>query len=238
MTIKEALAKATDTRECQIGDGVVARTAAIAREQFPTATAAVVVADPRTWKAAGEQVAQQLTAAGLRVTHHIIERGGKIFHAEYGYVAEVKAAIVAAGDKVIPVAAGSGVVNDIVKRSSGELNIPYMVVATAASVDGYSSFGASLASPEGAKQTYPCPAPRAIIADLDIMRTAPREMAAYGFADLMAKSPAGADWILAAEIGATEWHDDAWHIVQDNPGSFSHRRPSARHCIDWPRVLP
>lgn len=216
MTIKEALAKATDTRECQIGDGVVARTAAIAREQFPTATAAVVIADPRTWKAAGEQVAQQLTAAGLRVTHHIIERGGKIFHAEYGYVAEVKAAIVAAGDKVIPVAAGSGVVNDIVKRSSGELNIPYMVVATAASVDGYSSFGASLASPEGAKQTYPCPAPRAIIADLDIMRTAPREMAAYGFADLMAKSPAGADWILAAEIGATEWHDDAWHIVQDN----------------------
>ena len=90
-----------------------------------------------------------------------------------------------------------------------------MVVATAASVDGYSSFGAALITPEGAKQTYPCPAPRAIVADLDVMRTAPKEMAAYGFADLMAKIPAGADWILAAEIGATEWHDAAWHIVQD-----------------------
>ena len=115
----------------------------------------------------------------------------------------------------VPVAVGSGVINDLTKRASGELGVPYMVVGTAASVDGYSSFGAALVSPEGAKQTYPCPAPRAIVADLDVMRTAPREMAAYGFADLMAKAPAGADWILAAEIGATEWHDDAWHIVQD-----------------------
>jgi glycerol-1-phosphate dehydrogenase [NAD(P)+] len=31
----------------------------------------------------------------------------------------------------------------------------------------------------------------------------------------MAKVPAGADWILAYELGATEWHDSAWHTVQD-----------------------
>jgi len=93
--------------------------------------------------------------------------------------------------------------------------MPYMVCATAASVDGYSSFGAAIRSPEGAKQTYSCPAPRAIVADLDVMRTAPSWMAASGFADLMAKVPAGADWILAYELGASEWHDSSWHTVQD-----------------------
>ena len=226
MSIDEALAKATDTKACLIGDGVLARVPAVFKEQFPGKTAAIVIADPRTWAAAGERVAALLESAGILTAKYIVEPSGKIFHAEYHYVDDVRAAIARSNNQTIeqsnnrtvlpvPVAVGSGVINDLTKRASGELGVPYMVVGTAASVDGYSSFGAALVSPEGAKQTYPCPAPRAIVADLDVMRTAPREMAAYGFADLMAKSPAGADWILAAEIGATEWHDDAWHIVQD-----------------------
>ena len=212
MNIKEALKYATDTKACLIGDGVIAQAPAVFKEQFPGKTAAVIIADPRTWAAAGERTAALLEAAGVKTAKYIVEPGGRIFHAEYHYVVDVRAAI---GESGVPVAVGSGVINDLTKRASGELGIPYMVVATAASVDGYSSFGASLVSPEGAKQTYACPAPRAIIADLEVMRTAPKVMAAYGFADLMAKIPAGADWILAAEIGAAEWHDTAWHIVQD-----------------------
>ena len=214
MNIEEALKKATDTKACLIGDGVVNRVPTVFAEQFPGKRAAVVIADPRTWKAAGEKVTALLTGAGVATTHFIVEPSGKVFHAEYHYVNDVREAIASVAGAV-PVAVGSGVINDLTKRASGELEMPYMVVATAASVDGYSSFGAALVSPEGAKQTYPCPAPRAIVADLDVMRTAPKEMAAYGFADLMAKCPAGADWILAAEIGATEWDDTAWHIVQD-----------------------
>jgi len=163
---------------------------------------------------------QQGAAQGVEVVEHVLEPGGKIFHGDYRYAEEVRAAIQAAGverdgKKIVPVAVGSGVVNDVTKRASGELGLPYLTVGTAASVDGYSSFGAALRSPEGAKQTYPCPAPRVIIADLDVMRTAPAWMAASGFADLLAKVPAGADWILAAELGAAQWHDPAWHTVQD-----------------------
>jgi len=40
-------------------------------------------------------------------------------------------------------------------------------------------------------------------------------MVASGFADLLSKVTAGADWILAFELGAAEWHDRAWHTVQD-----------------------
>ena len=226
MTIEEALEKATDTKACLIGDGVINQVPAVFGEQFPGRTEAIVIADPRTWKAAGEKVTELLERAGVKTAKYIVEPSGKVFHAEYHYVDDVREAIRQSANQTIkqsnnqtilpiPVAVGSGVVNDLTKRAAGELQIPYMVVGTAASVDGYSSFGAALVSPEGAKQTYPCPAPRAIVADLDVMRTAPKEMAAYGFADLMAKSPAGFDWILAAEIGATEWDDVAWHIVQD-----------------------
>jgi glycerol-1-phosphate dehydrogenase [NAD(P)+] len=41
-------------------------------------------------------------------------------------------------------------------------------------------------------------------------------MAASGYADLLSKIPAGADWLLARELGAAEWHSRAWHTVQDS----------------------
>ena len=218
--IERALARATDTKACKIGDGVLDSAAAMLKEQFPDATRAIVVCDPRTLAAAGERTEAQLKTVGIDVAEHVLEPGGRTFHADYRYVEEVRDALKKAdtradGRPIVPVAVGSGVVNDLTKLAAGDLGLPYMVCATAASVDGYSSFGAAIRSPEGAKQTYACPAPRAIVADLDVMRTAPEWMAASGFADLMAKVPAGADWILAYELGATEWHDSAWHTVQD-----------------------
>ena len=218
--IEKALARATDTRACEIGDGVLEKVPSLFRTWFPSVTRAVVVCDPRTRAAAGERVEALLAASGVAVSEHILEPGGKTFHGDYRYAEEVREAIrsvgeAAAGESLVPVAVGSGVVNDVTKRAAGELGIPYLTVGTAASVDGYSSFGAALRSPEGAKQTYLCPAPRVIVADLDVMRTAPAWMAASGFADLMAKVPAGADWILASELGAAAWHDSAWHTVQD-----------------------
>ncbi len=215
--IEEALRRATDTKTCIIGEGALAGAAEVFRRDFPGAARAFVLEDPRTRAAAGERVAGMLRAAGVETLEHVLEPGGKIFHADYKYVDEAREAIASASGAgpLVPVAVGSGVVNAVAKRAAGELSLPYMTVATAASVDGYSSFGAALRSPEGAKMTYPCPAPRAIVADLDVMRTAPAWMAASGFADLMAKVPAGADWILASELGAAEWHAGAWHTVQD-----------------------
>ena len=215
---EEALKHATDTKACVIGENVLDQVPGLLKTHFPGAKRGVVVADPRTWKAAGEQVAALLKAAGLAVSQYVFEPDGRTFHADYHYAAELREhlkSVIGGVDDLVPVAVGSGVVNDLTKLASGELGIPYLVCATAASVDGYSSFGASIRSPEGAKQTYACPAPRVIVADLVVMRTAPKWMAASGFADLLAKVPAGADWILAYELGATPWHDRAWHTVQD-----------------------
>ena len=64
----------------------------------------------------------------------------------------------------IPVAVGSGTINDLTKLAAHQLGRPYIVVATAASMDGYTAYGASITH-QGSKQTFDCPAPLAVIAD-------------------------------------------------------------------------
>jgi glycerol-1-phosphate dehydrogenase [NAD(P)+] len=53
-----------------------------------------------------------------------------------------------------------------------------------------------------------------VIADIDIIRRAPAEMTASGYADLSAKITAGADWILADALAVEEIDPRAWEIVQ------------------------
>jgi glycerol-1-phosphate dehydrogenase [NAD(P)+] len=89
-----------------------------------------------------------------------------------------------------------------------------MVVATAASMDGYTAYGASITY-RGSKQTFDCPAPRAVLADLDVVARAPTEMNASGYADLLAKGVAGADWVLADAAGAEPINPAAWATVQN-----------------------
>ena len=95
--IEKALEKATDTKACVIADGAVDGVPGMFKEQFPGASAAMVVADPRTWDAAGLRTATLLESSGIRVSRHIVEPGGRLFHAEYRYSAEVRDAVAAAG---------------------------------------------------------------------------------------------------------------------------------------------
>jgi glycerol-1-phosphate dehydrogenase [NAD(P)+] len=89
----------------------------------------------------------------------------------------------------------------------------YLAVATAASMDGYTAFGSSITY-KGSKQTFDCPAPQAVVADLDVVRAAPPELGAAGYADLLAKVTAGADWIVADMLGIEPIDATAWELVQ------------------------
>jgi glycerol-1-phosphate dehydrogenase [NAD(P)+] len=88
-----------------------------------------------------------------------------------------------------------------------------MCVATAASMDGYTAYGASITK-DGSKQTFDCPAPQVVVADLDVIEAAPQEMTASGYADLLAKVTAGADWVLADALGVEPIDRLAWDTVQ------------------------
>lgn len=209
--IEEALAKATDTKACVIGPGAVEDSSKMFGELFPEARRVVVVDDPRTRSVAGRRVCALLQDAGRAVEEYVINPDGSDFHATYEKVEEVRNAIAAAD--AIPVAVGSGVVNDLVKRSCGELGLQYMVMGTAASMDGYTAYGAAITK-DGMKQTLECKAPLGCIVDSAIAASAPKEMTASGYADLIAKIPAGADWILADLVGSEAIHPLAWKLVQ------------------------
>ena len=130
-----------------------------------------------------------------------------------------------------PVVVGSGVMNDLVKYAAFGLGIPYMCVATAASMDGYTSAGAPL-SERGFKKTIRCLPARVLLADLDVIASAPPEMTGWGYGDLAGKIPAGGDWIIADALGVEPIDAVAWPMVQDglqgwlaHPGTDRRRRP-------------
>jgi glycerol-1-phosphate dehydrogenase [NAD(P)+] len=208
--IQAALRDATDTKDVVIGPGVLGSAGEVFERSFGDQPA-VVVADENTFEVAGDEVHQRLGAGGRKLADPYIFPGQPTLHAEYGNI--TKLADWLRTRDAIPVAVASGTLNDIVKRAAHETGRPYLAVATAASVDGYTSFGASITK-GGYKQTLICPAPRAVLADLDVLTSAPPLMTASGYGDLLGKIPAGADWIVADEFGVDPIDPHVWSLVQ------------------------
>ncbi|MDR2472720.1 MAG: sn-glycerol-1-phosphate dehydrogenase [Tannerella sp.] len=212
MTIKEALNSASDTKALIIGAGSLAQAAQQFREQFGDGSKALIVADNNTWRVAGKEVSERFRTAGIIQDEPFIFDYPEL-HAEYKHIDALTEAL--KKTVAIPVAVGSGTINDLVKLSSHLTGKRYMCVATAASVDGYTSFGASITY-NGAKQTFECPAPQACLADTNVIGLAPADMTAAGYADLFSKITGGADWILADRLGEDPIDSTSWHIVQDS----------------------
>lgn len=198
------------TQLLEIGTGILARVPEIFRQQFGTDTPALSVSDPRTHAAAGRRVAEALREAGVPLEPGLLLTDPHL-HAEWRFVEAVEGALT--NSRAIPVAVGSGTINDLVKLAAHRTGRQYLAVATAASMDGYTAFGASITY-RGSKQTFDCPAPVAVVADLEVLCAAPPELSAAGYADLLAKVPAGADWILADELEIEPIDPTAWAMVQ------------------------
>ena len=207
--VEDALKSAKETKALWIGTNVLSTIADLFREQFPGKNA-VIIADNNTYEVAGRHVEKFISDAGIVQEKPFIFTNPDL-HAEYKYIDELTSFL--RTTDAIPVAVGSGTINDLTKLSSHLTDRRYICVATAASMDGYTSFGASITA-DGAKQTFNCPAPQACLADIEIIRKAPREMTAAGYADLFAKVVAGADWILADALDIEPIHKEAWNIVQ------------------------
>ena len=204
-----ALSKADTTQHILVGYETIQHVADMFKQCFP-GKSAVVIADRNTFEAAGKHVQSVLKSKiDGTLAPYIFDVAD--MHAEMQYVDELTQYLESVD--VIPVAVGSGTINDLTKLAAFRNKRQYMVVVTAASVDGYTAFGASITA-GGFKQTFECPAPRGVLADLDVLSQAPVEMNAWGYADLIAKIPAGADWILADALGIESIDPVAWDLVQ------------------------
>ena len=207
--IAAALKVATDTKAFELGQGILGRVPVLFKEYFP-GREAVVVADKNTWRVAGAEVFEALTSAGIPTNKHLFEEDE--FHADWDHIEELDRVLDETG--AIAVSIGSGTINDLCKLCSHHHKQSYLTVPTAASVDGYTSFGASITY-QNAKQTFECPAPVAVVADVDVIAAAPKEMTAAGYADLAAKVPAGAEWMISDLVGTEPIQPAAWHVLQD-----------------------
>ena len=208
--IESALQRARDTKSLITGRGSVGRTAEMFVSLFP-GRKAVVVADENTWNVAGKDVCRSLDEAGVASENPYIFPA-RDFYAEWQHIETLKSYLEPID--AIAVAVGSGVINDTVKLVSHMLGRRYMCVGTAASMDGFTAYGASITK-DGNKQTFDCPAPLGFVMDPEIAAAAPKELAASGYADLIAKIPAGADWMLADVVGSEKIDDFAWDLIQN-----------------------
>jgi len=156
---------------------------------------AAVVADVRTWAVCGDKVNDTLRSAGLDVTRIIVpdrEHDGPVCD-------DVTSALLASQLREIQpnvvVAVGSGVINDLCKWASYELRVPYVVVATAASMNGYAAANVA-AKIEGVKVLVEARPPVAVVAEPEVVQSAPPAMTAAGFGDTIAKYQSNTDWLM------------------------------------------
>ena len=153
----------------------------------------LIVADENTYSAAGEKTKEALADKNIK---SVIFSGSEILIPNEKAVDTVVESI---DNTDVIVGIGSGVIQDLCKYISHTQNIPYMVVATAPSMDGYASNGAAMIL-KGMKETVSAGLPRAIVADTEVLKNAPMEMIKAGYGDIVGKFSALNDWKLSHAV--------------------------------------
>ena len=153
----------------------------------------LTVADENTFNAAGSKVIDTL---GEKISQKVIFSGETVLIPDEKAIERVTSQLEGI-DLIIGI--GSGVIQDLCKYVSFFNKIPYMVVATAPSMDGYASDGAAMIL-KGMKETVPAGLPRAIVADAEVLKDAPMEMIKAGYGDIIGKFSALNDWKLSNAV--------------------------------------
>lgn len=141
------------------------------------------------------------------------------------------------------IAVGSGTINDLSRFISYKLRIPYIIVATAPSMDGFASNVAPLIV-NHMKTTYEAHVPYAILGDTAILKNAPMNMIAAGIGDILGKYTCLCEWEIA-HIITGEYHCRAieaivkrsLETVVANLGAAKRREPHAAKSIMEALVL-
>ena len=155
---------------------------------------AVSVSDIRTYELAGRQVEEILKNAGWPIRTIILpdrEEGSPVcddrtFH---DLSAQIR------NSPGVCIAVGSGVINDLTKWVSFELNTPYVIIATAASMNGFTAANVAPVI-KGVKSLVRAHAPLGVFAQPAVIAKAPYRLTAAGLGDALAKSVCVVDWEL------------------------------------------
>lgn len=154
----------------------------------------LLVADENTYAVCGKTVEELLKE---KLLNKLVYKGSGLLIPDEKAVEELDNAVSDKTDLIVGV--GSGVIQDLCKYVSFNRGLPYYIVATAPSMDGYASTGAAMIA-GNMKVTYSAHVPEVIIADVDILKNAPTEMIQSGYGDIIGKLSCLNDWRLAALV--------------------------------------
>ncbi|MGI6500757.1 MAG: sn-glycerol-1-phosphate dehydrogenase [Anaerostipes sp.] len=170
-----------------------------------------MLSDNHTFQAAGERTLKIMQDAGFDVKSVMIDSGDDILIPDEKAVGRMFMEL--EPETAVIVSVGSGTLNDMAKYMSARTKIPYIIVCTAPSMDGYAADGAPLIL-QGKKISFVATLPYGILGDTDIMKEAPMHMIHAGFGDVIGKLTALADWQLAKELKGEYLCDTCVTLVQ------------------------
>ena len=151
----------------------------------------LLVADTNTYATCGEEVKAQI---GEKLESVLIYRRDGLLIPNEEAIEEMRAMLTEQTDLIVGI--GSGVIQDLCKCVSFQEKLPYHIIATAPSMDGYASVGAAMII-GGMKVTYSAHVPEAIVADCQVLKDAPMDLIKSGYGDILGKYSCLNDWKLA-----------------------------------------
>ncbi len=171
---------------------------------------AFVLADVNTYKAAGERAVSILCENSVPVSSYVFQNAAL----EPDELAVGSAVMHFDNSCDILIGVGSGVINDICKTLSFRSKIPYIIVATAPSMDGYASATSSM-SMDGLKVSLPDKCADTIIGDIDILKNAPEKALISGLGDMLAKYISIAEWRISNIITGEYYCEKIAQMIRD-----------------------
>lgn len=176
-----------------------------------------LLSDQNTWAAAGEKAFSLIQTAGIACVSHCFyentlepdERavGSAVMHFDWNC------------DLVVAV--GSGVINDIGKCVAAIAKLPYIIIGTAPSMDGYASATSSMTR-DGLKISLNTKGADVIIGDTDVLCQAPLHMMKSGLGDILAKYVSICEWRIANLITGEYYCPQIAQLV----------RAALQQCVD------
>ena len=227
-----------DIQAIRVGSGCLKELPDILRQLG--ASRVFLLADNYTFEAAGRQVEELLQQAQIPYHSRRFQTTTPLVPNEYA-LGSALAAMETEDDMLLAV--GSGTLNDLTKYISARTGVPYVIAATAPSMDGYASTVAPMIL-DGVKTTLPAVYPAAIIADVDILKDAPMPMLTAGFGDIIGKYTALCDWRLSRQLFDEYYCEEAAILMEqalekcaNNAKALSQRDPAAVEAVTEALIL-